>query len=277
MPLIAVFLFAFSLFFIATSKPAYAALPCQSEYNAVAKAHQAKKGEAAAEQKLVKCVKDKTARPFCKKEVPNVYTSSAQRNNAIESCANWFISKFKNPPNSANAPIGLKSEAQKKGQALRGEYRAAATSPSSGSGSSSGGSSSGSGSGSGSGSADTASGSATGTTGSETVDSSDVPERPTIPTRTVQDPAMECAKAGADKKKCDLVVKYLNPMIAFFSAFVGIAVVIGIISGGIIYASAGDDPQKTAKGRTQVRNAIIALVAYIFLYALIKWLIPQTA
>ena len=94
---------------------------------------------------------------------------------------------------------------------------------------------------------------------------------------TVKDPALDCTQDGANEGDCDLIAKYLNPIITFFSAFVGIAVVIGIISGGIMYSTAGDDPQKTARGRNQVRNAIIALVAYIFLYAMIKWLIPQAS
>lgn len=89
------------------------------------------------------------------------------------------------------------------------------------------------------------------------------------------DPALDCSQKGASANKCDLVQKYLNPIIAFFSAFVGIAVTIGIISGGIRYASASDDPQKSAAGRQMIRNSIIALIAYIFLLAALRWLAPS--
>ena len=98
-------------------------------------------------------------------------------------------------------------------------------------------------------------------------------EKPTF--KAENDPALDCSQKGADANKCDLVKKYLNPFIAFLSAFVGIAVTIGIISGGIRYASASDDPQKAAAGRQMVRNSIIALVAYIFLYAALRWLAPS--
>jgi Type IV secretion system pilin len=93
--------------------------------------------------------------------------------------------------------------------------------------------------------------------------------------KDAEDPALKCASGDTSNIDCDLIKKYLNPIIGFLSAFVGIAVTIGIISGGIRYASASDDPQKSAAGRQMIRNAIIALVAYIFLYAAIKWLVPQ--
>lgn len=93
--------------------------------------------------------------------------------------------------------------------------------------------------------------------------------------KDAEDPALKCASGDTSNIDCDLIKKYLNPIITFLSAFVGIAVTIGIISGGIRYASASDDPQKSAAGRQMIRNAIIALVAYIFLYAAIKWLVPQ--
>lgn len=88
-----------------------------------------------------------------------------------------------------------------------------------------------------------------------------------------RDPALDCS-VGADK--CDLIKKYVNPAITFLAAFVVIAVTIGIISGGIRYTTAGDDPQKIAAARGQIRSAIIALLAFIFLYAAIQWMIPQT-
>lgn len=89
------------------------------------------------------------------------------------------------------------------------------------------------------------------------------------------DPALQCA-ANPGSGKCDLMAKYVNPFIGFLSALVGIAVTIGIISGGIRYAGAGDDPQKMNAAKQQITTAIIALVAYIFLYVLIKWLAPNT-
>lgn len=89
----------------------------------------------------------------------------------------------------------------------------------------------------------------------------------------VDDPALKCA-ANPDSDECDLVKKYLDPFIVFLSALVAVAVVIGIVSGALRYITASDDPQAVAAARKQIRGAIIALVAYIFLYAFMQWLVP---
>lgn len=73
---------------------------------------------------------------------------------------------------------------------------------------------------------------------------------------------------------CDLVTKYINPFVNFLAALVGVAVTISIVVGGIRYASSAGDPQATAAAKARIRNAIIALVTFIFLYALLNFLIP---
>lgn len=82
--------------------------------------------------------------------------------------------------------------------------------------------------------------------------------------------AGDCSKLA----KCDLVTKYLNPFINFMAAFVGVAVVISLIIGGIQYSSSAGDPQKVGAAKNRIRNAIIALVTFLFLYALLNFLIP---
>ncbi len=87
------------------------------------------------------------------------------------------------------------------------------------------------------------------------------------------DPALgggDCANVS----DCGLIKTYLNPAIRFIAAFFGVAVVIAIIYGGIQYGSSGGDPQKVASGKKWIINAIVALVAFFFLYALLNFLIP---
>lgn len=86
-----------------------------------------------------------------------------------------------------------------------------------------------------------------------------------------KDPALNCIE---NREKCDLMRKYVNPIIGFLTALVGIAVTIGLISGGIRYASAGNDPQKTGAAKKQITSAILALLALLILYVLIRWLAP---
>lgn len=89
--------------------------------------------------------------------------------------------------------------------------------------------------------------------------------------RKEKDPALNCID---NRDKCDLMRKYVNPIIGFLTALVGIAVTIGLISGGIRYASAGNDPQKVGAAKKQITNAILALLALFILYALIRWIAP---
>jgi len=77
-----------------------------------------------------------------------------------------------------------------------------------------------------------------------------------------------------DIQKCDLITKYINPLVNLLSALVGVAVVISIIIGGIQYSQSAGDPQKAAMARNRIRNAILALIAFIFLYAMLNFLIP---
>lgn len=89
------------------------------------------------------------------------------------------------------------------------------------------------------------------------------------------DPALTCSSDSTDTDtSCNLYKKYINPIIVFLSALVGVAVTIGIISGGIKYAMAGSEPGQLAAARKQIRNSLIALLAFLFLYAALNWLTP---
>jgi len=73
---------------------------------------------------------------------------------------------------------------------------------------------------------------------------------------------------------CDLIQKYINPLVNLLAALVGVAVVISIVVGGIQYSNSGGDPQAVSAAKNRIRNAIIALLTFIFLYALLNFLIP---
>lgn len=62
--------------------------------------------------------------------------------------------------------------------------------------------------------------------------------------------------------------------ISIMSIGVGIAVVIGIILGGIKYAMSDGDTGKAKEGREIITNSIIGLFLFIFLYAGANFLIP---
>ena len=74
--------------------------------------------------------------------------------------------------------------------------------------------------------------------------------------------------------RCDLVAKVINPLIKFFAAALGLIVTIAIVVGGIQYATSADDPQVVAKAKSRIINAVLALLGFIFLWALLQWLVP---
>lgn len=73
---------------------------------------------------------------------------------------------------------------------------------------------------------------------------------------------------------CGLVEQYAIPFLNFLGAVVGLVVTISIVVGGIQYASSADDPQKVAAAKSRIANAVIALVAFLFLYGFLQWVVP---
>lgn len=90
--------------------------------------------------------------------------------------------------------------------------------------------------------------------------------------KRTNDPAL--GKNLCTDKKCPIIHKYVNGTIAALSALVGVVAVIAIIVGGIEFATAGGDPQKSASGRKHIRNALIGLIAFIFFLAFMNFIIP---
>jgi hypothetical protein len=81
------------------------------------------------------------------------------------------------------------------------------------------------------------------------------------------------ADAAGSASGC-LYAKYINPIIRILSFIAGLAAIIGIIIGGIQYASSGGDPQKTAAGKGKVTKAIYGLIAFMFLYSALQFFSP---
>lgn len=71
-----------------------------------------------------------------------------------------------------------------------------------------------------------------------------------------------------------LYEKYINPFVRLLTAAVGVLAVLMIVIGGVQYSSAGSDPQKVAAAKQRIINAIIGLVAYIFLFGFLNWVVP---
>ncbi len=89
--------------------------------------------------------------------------------------------------------------------------------------------------------------------------------------------ALADCDGSTDPEKClkdNPLVRWTLFGINLLAAGVGVVVVIMIIIGGIQYASAGPNPQAVYAAKQKIANAVIALLAFFFLYAFLQYLIP---
>ena len=63
-------------------------------------------------------------------------------------------------------------------------------------------------------------------------------------------------------------------IIRFLSAGVGLVVVASVIVAGIQYSASAGDPQAAAKAKSRISSTLVALLIFIFSYALLNYLIP---
>ena len=80
--------------------------------------------------------------------------------------------------------------------------------------------------------------------------------------------------SGADCVNNNPITKMAILVINALSALIGVIAVAVIVVAGIEYSSSGGVPQKAAQAKKRIINAVIALAAYFFLFAVLQWLIP---
>lgn len=78
----------------------------------------------------------------------------------------------------------------------------------------------------------------------------------------------------AQQSNPNAFVDSLNDIINVLGYFVLPIVIIVIIVGGIQYSLAGGNPKQAADARRRIAKALVSLIAYIFLWAFLRYLIP---
>ncbi len=73
------------------------------------------------------------------------------------------------------------------------------------------------------------------------------------------------------------IIDAMFAILRFLSVGVGIVAVTMMIVAGIQYTASQGNPNATAAALKRIRNVIIALLLYFFIYALMNWLIPGGA
>jgi hypothetical protein len=82
--------------------------------------------------------------------------------------------------------------------------------------------------------------------------------------------ASACLKTG----KAGEVMQILASALSVLGAFVIIGATIMLIVGGIQYSVSAGNPQAVAEAKKKITNVLIGVVAFVFLYAFLEWLIP---
>jgi hypothetical protein len=87
------------------------------------------------------------------------------------------------------------------------------------------------------------------------------------------DKAIVCA-SGGDEANCDLVKKYINPMIKALAALVGLGVTASIIWAGIQYGTSADDPGKVTAAKQRILVSVLTLLGFFVFFAFLNWIVP---
>lgn len=82
-----------------------------------------------------------------------------------------------------------------------------------------------------------------------------------------------CLATDLNSSNCGIVA-YLNIAFNFVSGGVTLAIIGNIVFAGIQYSTAQGDPSAVGKSKKRIRDAIIAFIMFLSLYAFIQWLIP---
>lgn len=71
------------------------------------------------------------------------------------------------------------------------------------------------------------------------------------------------------------IVHILSLVVNILTIGVGVLGVIGITIVGIQYITAGGNEEKTRKAKRRMFEIVLGLAAYVVVYALLSWLIPE--
>lgn len=87
---------------------------------------------------------------------------------------------------------------------------------------------------------------------------------------------LTCGNGGVSTNiiRCGSIPSVVNTIINFLAIGVGIAVVGGIVWGALLYTTSNGDSGKAQQGITVIVNAVIGLLVFIFMYAIINFIVP---
>lgn len=67
---------------------------------------------------------------------------------------------------------------------------------------------------------------------------------------------------------------YMQDGINLLTGLAGLAITASVIIGGIQYSTSGGNPQAASAAKKRISNAFLALLALVFLYTFLQWIVP---
>ena len=82
-------------------------------------------------------------------------------------------------------------------------------------------------------------------------------------------------ESGKTAEKGEGITNVLKLVVEIMTIGIGILGVLGITIVGVQYLTAGGNEEQTRKAKRRMFEIVIGLVAYVLIYALLVWLIPD--
>ena len=92
-----------------------------------------------------------------------------------------------------------------------------------------------------------------------------------VSTAILGDGGQYCDNGGNDGG----VVQLLLQVVDIMTAGVAILAVVGVMWAGLKYLTAGGSEEKTRIAKRRIYEIVIGIVAYVLIYAILRWLLPS--
>lgn len=83
----------------------------------------------------------------------------------------------------------------------------------------------------------------------------------------------DCEDPNINKSNCGIVA-WLVKIVNVLSGIVGAVIVLMITFRGVQYVFSRDDPKIAAAAKSGMRDAVLALVYFLFIFSFLQWVIP---
>lgn len=109
----------------------------------------------------------------------------------------------------------------------------------------------------------------------EAVNSASPPATPDATELIPQNPdKLDTTTSGCAGDCNGAINKDLQILVNTLTIGVGVIVTMMIVVGGIQYMLSRDNPQAVQAAKTRIINAVLALVAFVFIWSFLQWIIP---